>query len=59
MLANLPTLSMLLKICSQRSQSHYSAFQIAFRAVQAGGLKQNALVDGISAQQPRVAQAHT
>lgn len=59
MFASLPALSMLLKLCSQRLQSHFSAFQIGFKAVQAGGLKHNVRVDDISAQQTRTAQAHT
>lgn len=50
---------MLLKLCSQRLHSHLSAFQISFKAVQAGGLKYNAWVDSISAQQTGTAQAQT
>lgn len=59
MFASLPALSMLLKLCSQRLQSHFSAFQIGFKAAWPGGLKHNAWVDGISAQQTRIAQAQS
>ena len=57
--ASLPALSMLLKLCYQRWQSHFTAFQTGFKAIQAGGLKHSAWVDDISAQQTRTAQAHT
>lgn len=54
MFVSLPALRMLLKLCSQRLQSHFSASQIGFKAVKAGGLKH----DRISAQQTRTDQAH-
>lgn len=39
MFVSLPALRMLLKLCPQRLQSHFSASQIGFKTVKAGRLK--------------------